>query len=201
MKKVAIIGAGRFAKEVYDQILDNEYNKEITFFVEDEFYSLQPDSFPLSEFDPEKYRCIIAIANPKVRKRIAEQMPTETEYFTFLHKSVQIIGKEVKIGKGAIICANVVITSNVEIGDHCQLNLGTTIGHDAVIGDYFTTAPKVSISGCNTIGECVYFGTNSSTKEGIKIPSRTTFGLNSGVIHNLTEPGTYVGTPAVHISY
>jgi UDP-3-O-[3-hydroxymyristoyl] glucosamine N-acyltransferase len=72
----------------------------------------------------------------------------------------------------------------------------TTIGHDCIIGDYFTTAPNVSISGTCRIGDCVYFGTTSCVKEKITICSNVTIGMMSGVVKNISVSGTYVGTPA-----
>jgi UDP-3-O-[3-hydroxymyristoyl] glucosamine N-acyltransferase len=80
-----------------------------------------------------------------------------------------------------------------------HLNLQTTIGHDCKIGDYFTTAPGVKISGNCTIYDCVYIGTNSCVKQNINIHSLSTIGLNTGVVKNINESGTYVGTPAKKI--
>ena len=82
---------------------------------------------------------------------------------------------------------------------HAHLNLITTIGHDCSIGDYFTTAPGVQISGNEIIGDRVYFGTRSCVKEKIHICDDVTIGMNSGVVKKITESGTYIGTPAKKI--
>jgi len=42
-------------------------------------------------------------------------------------------------------------------------------------------------------------GNNSSVREKINICDNVTIGLNGGVIKNITEPGTYVGTPVKKI--
>ena len=91
------------------------------------------------------------------------------------------------------------VYTNIKIGSHAHLNLHTTIGHDCEIGDYFTTAPGVKVSGNCKIQECVYIGTNASIKEKISINSFVTIGLNAGVVKNITEPGIYVGTPSKRI--
>lgn len=72
----------------------------------------------------------------------------------------------------------------------------TTIGHDCIIGDYFTTAPNVSISGTCRIGDYVYFGTTSCVKEKITICSDVTIGMMAAVVKDISVSGTYVGTPA-----
>jgi sugar O-acyltransferase (sialic acid O-acetyltransferase NeuD family) len=194
MKK-SIIGYGGFAKEVYHSIRTSDNTEIEVFFVDDEYYVGLNKTLPLSEFNEEEYEVIVAIGDPIVRSQIVERLPKNTKYFTHIHKSVIILGNDVKIGKGSIICAGSIITSNIEIGNHSQLNLQTTIGHDVVLGDFFTSAPGVKISGNCNIGERVYFGTNSCVKQKIKITNDVTIGLNSGVVKNINESGVYVGTP------
>jgi len=127
---------------------------------------------------------------------LIQRLSKETKYFTFIHDSVQILGNDFTIGEGSIVCAGCIITTNVSIGKHTHLNLQTTIGHDCRIGDFFTTAPGVKISGNCKIHDCVYIGTNASIKEKISIHSLSTIGMNAGVVKNICEPGVYVGTPA-----
>lgn len=87
------------------------------------------------------------------------------------------------------------MTCNIKIGKHAHLNLHTTIGHDCIIGDYFTTAPATNISGNCEFGECVYFGTNSSVRQGIKICDNVTIGMGGIVVKNINEEGVYIGNP------
>jgi sugar O-acyltransferase (sialic acid O-acetyltransferase NeuD family) len=196
MKK-AIIGSGGFGREVKNQILDNNPNEEIFFFVDDEF--VDKDSKPISSLDINEYEIIVAVGDPKKRKEIINRLPKHTKYFTFIHKSVLILDKNIFIGEGSIICANTILTTNIKIGKHTHLNLATTIGHDTTIGDFFTTAPGTKISGNCNIGDEVYFGTNSSVREKIKICSNVIIGLNSGVVSNINESGVYVGLPVKKI--
>jgi sugar O-acyltransferase (sialic acid O-acetyltransferase NeuD family) len=198
MKK-AIIGYGGFASEIRDSIKHSENIVIDVFFVSDEYYNGENKTRPLSDFNPNEYEVIVAIANPRVREKIIKKLPKETKYYTHINKSAQILGDDVVIGEGSIICAGTIITTNIKLGKHTQLNLQTTIGHDSEVGDYFTTAPGVRISGNSIIGDCVYFGTNSSNKEKTKICDDAVIGLNCGVINDITKPGTYVGTPAKKI--
>ena len=116
----------------------------------------------------------------------------------FKHQSVYI-GSDIYVGCGSIICPNCVLTINIKLGTHSQLNLNTTIGHDCRIQDYFTTAPGAKISGNCNIGQGVYVGTNASIKEKLTITDSVVIGLNCGVVKNLTECGVYVGVPAKKI--
>ena len=191
----AIIGAGGFGREVYAS-LDRIDKISCVFFVDDSYYNNEPNTLPLSKFDPKKYEVVVAIGDPKARFEMVQKLPKETQYFTFIHRSAQILGNDVTIGRGSIICPGVILTCNIQIGEHAHLNLNTTIGHDCSIGDYFTTAPGVNISGNCKIHNQVYFGTNSSSKQKVTICNSVTIGLNAGVVKDINEPGTYIGTPA-----
>lgn len=195
MIKKGIIGIGGFSKELFYS-MDKSDQSNTVFFVDDEYYHNQPNTLPLSEFDEEKYEVIIALGDNKLRESIVEKLPKKTKFFTFIHPSAQIFSSDVEIGEGSIICANSILTTNIKLGKHSHLNLLTTIGHDNIIGDFFTTAPGVKISGNCKIGKHVYFGTNSSVREKITICDNVTIGLNSGVVKDIKEQGTYVGLPA-----
>jgi sugar O-acyltransferase (sialic acid O-acetyltransferase NeuD family) len=196
MKKMALIGAGGFANEIKAHMGDFD----MKCFVDDKYFSLNTKNIsPLSEFNPDEYKILVAIGDSKLRKEMVERLPIETEFFTYIHPTVEILGNDVKIGEGSIICAGVIITTNCKIGKHAHLNLQTTIGHDNVIGDFFTTAPGVCISGNCSIGDTVYFGTRASTRQKINICDDVIIGLNSGVVKHITDPGIYVGTPAMKI--
>ncbi len=193
MREFALIGAGGFAREVQAHM-----GMTMPCFVDDSYWKPNADHiYPLSQFQPEKYKVLIAIGDSVARKEMVLKLPQNTQYFNFLHPSAQILNTAtVEIGEGSIICANTIITTDCKIGSHAHLNLGTTIGHDCVIGDFFTTAPTVSISGNCTIGDCVYVGTNASIREKISICSNVTIGMMSAVVKNIEKSGVYVGIPA-----
>lgn len=192
----ALIGAGGFAREVKAHMSD--FNMRC--FVDNLYWRFNTDNiFPLSEFDPSEYKVLVTIGDPIDRFNMIQKLPKETQYFSYIHHTVQILGKDVEIGEGSIICAGSIITTNVKIGKHSHINLNTTIGHDCVIGDYFTTAPSVSISGHCVIGDKVYIGTNASLKQEIKINGPTTIGMGACVVKDIHEPGTYIGMPAKKI--
>lgn len=195
MEKV-LIGAGGFAREIKAHMGDST----IKCFVDDQFWKENHENiYPLSEFDPNKYEVLVAIGDSKDRFDMIQRLPKETQYFTFIHPSAQLLDNNIEIGEGSIICAGCILTTNIKIGKHTHLNLQTTIGHDCEIGNYFTTAPGVKISGNCKIYDCVYVGTNASIKQKISIHSLSIIGMNAAVVKNIEEPGIYVGIPAKKI--
>lgn len=196
MKK-AIIGAGGFAREIKAHMGD----PTMKCFVDDQFWKENDENiYPLSEFDPNEYEVLVAIGDSKDRFDMIQRLPKETQYFTFIHPSAQLLDNNIEIGEGSIICAGCVLTTNIKIGKHAHLNLQTTVGHDCEIGNYFTTAPGVKISGNCKIYDCVYIGTNASIKQKISIHSLSIIGMNAAVVKNINEPGVYVGIPAKKIN-
>jgi len=189
----ALIGAGGFAREVKAQMKQ----PDIVLFVSDEYWFENDDNIlPLSQFDEKKYIVNVVIGDPKLRKKLIDSLPSDTKYFTFIHPTAQILDNNIIIGEGSIICANCILTTNIKLGKHTHLNLSTTIGHDCVIGDFFTTSPGAKVSGNCTIGSEVHLGTNCSVKEKLNICDSVTIGLNAGVVKDIKKSGVYVGVPA-----
>jgi sugar O-acyltransferase (sialic acid O-acetyltransferase NeuD family) len=187
--KLAIFGYGGHAREVAVQI-----NHPITFFVDDKF--VDGYTHPISEFDVERYKMIVAVADPQERENIVLRLPKETSYFTFIHPTALIMDKNIEIGVGSFIGAYSILTTNIKLGKHSILNRGNHIGHDTEIGDYFSAMPGAIVSGNVKIGRRVYFGTNSSIIEKIKLSDDITIGSNGTVVSDINEKGTYVGVPS-----
>jgi len=74
-----------------------------------------------------------------------------------------------------------------------------TVRHDAILGDYFTAHPGTNISGRTQFDECVYLGTGCKVIQGLHITSNVTIGAGATVIRDITEAGTYAGTPQKRI--
>ncbi len=191
MKK-ALVGYGGHAREVMAQM-----GVKLTCFVDDKY--VIDGTKPISKFNPNEYSLMVAVADSKDRFDIVQKLPKETKYFTWVHPTALIMDNNVNIGDGSFIGAYSILTTNIKIGNHAILNRNNHIGHDCVIGDYFSAMPGSIVSGNVTIHDCVYLGTNSSIKEKLSIHSLTTIGLNSGVVHNIEESGTYGGTPTKKI--
>jgi sugar O-acyltransferase (sialic acid O-acetyltransferase NeuD family) len=203
-KKICIFGAGGLGREVLCCLIDgiattNLKIEEIAcFMVSDEYFTenkiMGVDLIPQSKFDPNLYNIVVAIGDPSARKRLVDSLPLQTTYTSIIHPSA-VISKWVEIGEGSYIAAGTILTCNIKIGKHAHLNLHTTIGHDCIIGDFFTTAPAANISGNCHFGECVYFGTNSAVREGVKICDNVTIGMGGVVVKNINEEGVYIGNP------
>ena len=187
--KLALFGYGGHAREAACQI-----DQEVTFFVDDQYAN--DIARPISEFDPEEYMMIVAIADSKDRADIVAKLPKETKYFTFIHPSVHIMDDNIEIGHGSFIGANSILTTNIKLGNHTLLNRGNHIGHDSVAGNFFSMMPCAVIGGNVTLGDNVYLGSCSNVREKINVNSNVVIGMNAAVVKDIEESGTYIGVPA-----
>jgi sugar O-acyltransferase (sialic acid O-acetyltransferase NeuD family) len=190
--KLALFGYGGHAREAACQI-----EQEVTFFVDDQYSN--DIAKPISEFNPEEYMMIVAVADSKDRADIVAKLPKETKYFTFIHPSVHIMDDNIQVGVGSFIGANSILTTNIKLGNHALLNRGNHIGHDSVAGDFFSMMPNAVVGGNVTIGDNVYLGSCSNVREKINITSDVLIGMNAAVVKDITESGTYVGVPTKKI--
>lgn len=208
MKDIAIFGVGGFGREVLTLIEDINKTKPtyriVGFFDDGHEKGEMVNGYPVlgktQELNqwPTDISIAISIGNPEIKKRVIDKISNpNVNYPTLIHPNV-IIGDwdYVKIGKGCIICAGNMITTNIEIGSFVILNLGCTVGHDTVIKDYAAFMPSCNVSGEVLIEEGVYCGT------GVKIINHTSIGkyatVGAGAVVTKPIPGhcTAVGVPA-----
>ena len=197
-KQTAIIGFGGMARELTETLRLIKTNvSSINYFVEDEFYNEKSGSRLLSELleKQDNFDTYMGIGDGQTRMRLSRLFSTKAEFPSVIHPTA-VLGANVKSGKGLIAQQFVTITTNVNIGEFCQLNLYTGISHDCTIGDFFTASPKVSVAGNVHIGNLVTIGTNAAVLPGINICDNVIIGAGAVVTRNITKPGTYAGIPA-----
>ena len=130
-KKLCIVGAGGFAREVLCCFMDEqclnaqEISSRASFMVADK--DLQNEKImgleviPQSTFNPLLWEVIVGVGDPLLRKTIVDSLPSATTFATIIHPSA-VISQWVSIGEGSIITAGTIITCNVTIGRHAHLN-------------------------------------------------------------------------------
>ena len=205
---LGIIGSGGFAKKtlLLAKTLTNHdiIKYQNIFFVEfDSFYTNKTINntkvLKLSSCDFSNFVFVIAVADNKIREKISYELGSSVKY-TSLISPYSYLSSDLVYGEGLIVMPYSYVTCNVSIGKHAQLSISCSIGHDTEIGDFLTMVSGSRIAGNNLIGDRVYFAANSTTKQGLSVVSDVKVDLNSSVIKNIFNPGTYFVTPAKYIS-
>lgn len=159
---------------------------------EDEFFAL-----PCSE-----RRFNVAIADAGARARIAARCEARGARALSLQAADVVCYDDVTLGDGAVLCARVVITSNVRIGRHFHANLFSYVEHDCVIGDHVTFAPRVGCNGHVHIGDGVFVGAGAVIKPGRPggaprvIGEGAVIGMGAVVTRDVAPYTTVAGNPA-----
>ena len=118
-----------------------------------------------------------------------------------------IIAKSVKtskyneLGKGCIICDDVIMTVKVNVEDFCIIDYDSTIGHESHLNKFVTLYPSVNISGNVEISECTEIGTGSNVIQQLKIGKNVVIGAGAVVVRDIPDNCTAVGVPAKPIKF
>jgi sugar O-acyltransferase (sialic acid O-acetyltransferase NeuD family) len=143
----------------------------------------------------------IAIANSAVRQKLAERCVADGVGFFEARAANVVQLDEVAIGPGAILCPFVMLTSNIQIGQHFHANIYSYVAHDCVIGNYVTFAPGVMCNGNVHIEDHAYIGTGAVIKQGkpgapLVIGKGAVVGMGAVVTKSVPAGATVVGNPA-----
>ena len=114
-------------------------------------------------------------------------------FTNFIHPSIDLT--MVKMGTDIYLQEQVVVQTDVEIGNHCAAHLGALITHQVQMGDSVFIAPGCSVLGCVTIGKGAYLGSNSVILPHLHIGKWSTVGAGAVIIEDVPDYATVVGNP------
>lgn len=209
MKDLIIIGNGGFAKEIACLIEDMNSEREIWnilgFISSDEEdigsrhgkYEIVGCDKDIIESDKE-INIAIGLGSPEIIDNIVKAY-RENKNLVFpnlIHPTVIYDHEGVKFGKGNILCAGTIFTTDIIVGSFNMFNLSCTIGHDTRIGDCNVFNPSANISGNVTVEDRILVGTGAQVLQNINICSDVIVGAGAVATKDINDPGVYVGTPA-----
>jgi sugar O-acyltransferase (sialic acid O-acetyltransferase NeuD family) len=211
VKEVAIYGGGGFAREVAWLVQscnrDGEKYQVVCFIDDNEAaHGSELNRIPVMGLQeayqrfPEA-RVVGGIGSPATREMIIlKAAEIGFRFETIIHPNVEQ-SEWIEYGEGTVICAGNILTTNITLGQHVQINLDCTIGHDVLMGNFATLAPGVHVSGCVHIGKRAYIGTgaviiNGTQENPIVIEDDAVVGAGACVTKCVPAGLTVVGVPA-----
>jgi sugar O-acyltransferase (sialic acid O-acetyltransferase NeuD family) len=207
MKKLIIVGAGGFGREILAWIKEVQtpaQGYETVCFIDDNLQALDQYNYQgkiisrIQDYCPQEGDVLVmGIAAPPRRKlEIAESLLQKgAKFISLIHPSA-VIGNNVRLGQGCVICQNVVMTCDILIGDFVSINVLSVIGHDASIKDGCTLYPFVSVNGFARVGKGVSIGSHGCILPGSVIGDFATVGAGSVVLKYVKPGSTVLGVPS-----
>lgn len=116
--------------------------------------------------------------------------------FTSIIAHDAIVEPDSVIGAGTMIFHRATVNTGVFMGDHVIVNTGAIIEHDTIVGSNTVIGPGAILAGGVTVGSDVYIGAGACLRNGITVCDGAIVGMGAIVVHDITEPGVYVGNPA-----
>lgn len=205
MKKLLIVGAGGFGREMHAWVRQHpDHGRAWTFagFLDDNpaalagFGDFAP-ILPLTGHRPtadEIFVCGLGLP-PQKEKLVGPLRAAGAEFLTFVHPRA-CVGERVRLGTGVVLCPGAIVSADVELGDFVMVNLHSTVGHDADIGDWSTLSAHCDVTGRVRVADRVFLGSRVSIIPGRQIGARAVLGAGAVVITDVPAGVTMVGNPA-----
>lgn len=211
-QRIAIVGAGGFAREIAWLISDIGHNPSIRnrsetmevvgFLVSDPAKASERDSDILGDFQWLEKNPVdglaMGIGSPEARLRLSQELKRRfprIPWPTLIHPSVQY-HESCQFAEGVTICAGTIATVNVKIEEFAMINLNCTIGHETTIGAGSVVNPITAISGGVRIGKDVLVGTHVAILQYISIGDHAVIGSGAMVNKDVAANTTVMGIPA-----
>lgn len=206
MKRLLIVGAGGFGRELFSYCRDHPENQREWFiggFLDDHKEALAGFDYPvgivagISDYTPSQEDLLVcAIGAPDAKKKICGMLLQRGAVFKTLIHPTAIIGHNVRLGVGVVVCPGAIFTCDVEVGDFVTVNCGSGGGHDSRFGNFSTISGSCEITGGVNIGEGVMVGGGAILLPRISIGDHAVIGAGSVVVKSVKPGETVFGNPA-----
>ena len=206
MKKLIIVGAGGFGREVYAWAKDHPdsgHAWEITGFLDDDPHVLDGYDYPVGvmgsveEHQPAEDEVFVcAIGAPMIKKKVCQGLLARSATFiSLVHPSV-ILGENIQLGDGVVLCPRVTLTADITVGAFAAINCHSSAGHDVVIGAWATISGHCDLTGNTRYGVGAFLATGVRIVPGKSVGDFAYVGAGSVVIRSVKDGLKVFGNPA-----
>jgi len=200
-KRVVILGAGGHAKVVCDVLCLSGY-RVIGFLDDDPLLGgSQLLGLPIlgtteRVADLDVDAAIVGIGDNRLRQAFYERLRTQgVPLINAIHPSA-VIARDVQLGSGLAVAANVVVNPGSRIGDNVILNTASSVDHDCLIEEHVHIAPGARLCGGVRVGRGTLIGVGACVIPYKTIGAEVVVGGGAVVTMDLPDRVTAVGVPA-----
>ncbi len=204
--KLIIIGAGGFGREMLAWARQSvQYEREWTLkgFIDDNLAALDgkgtqaPLLSTIADYEPQNEDVFIcAIGVPSLKRRCCELLLGRGARFSRVIHRTAVIGDNVDLGEGVVMCPYSVTSANNRLGRFVALNLHATVDHDACVDDFSQINCHCDLTASVNIGKGVFLGSRVSVIPGVSIGDGAYIGAGSVVTRDIPAGAKAYGVPA-----
>jgi sugar O-acyltransferase (sialic acid O-acetyltransferase NeuD family) len=203
MKHRIILGAGGFGREILAWARQAVDARPVRGFLDDNPRALDgfSKSAPLlgavETYVPHPDDGLVcAMGRVEFKRRCVEKIAARGGVFPPLVHGSAVVGENVGLGAGVILCPFAAVGSDARLGDFVTVNLHSSVAHDAVIGRWTQLHCHVDITGGVILGEGVTVGSHASILPGVKVGDGAIIGAGAIVMRDVPAGATVFGMPA-----
>lgn len=206
MTELVIIGAGGFGREVLSwarECVIHGQEWTIKGFIDDNIDALREKRTParvlstVADYQPQPGDVFIcAVGVPALKRRCAELILGRGGRFTRVIHRTAVIGDNVEMADGVIMCPYSVASANNRLGFGVALNLHATVDHDATVDDWSQINCHCDLTAAVQVGKEVFLGSRVSVIPGVKVGDGAYIGAGSVVTRDIPPGAKAYGVPA-----
>lgn len=206
MKQLIIIGAGGFGREVLAwarQSLGCGEAWTVKGFIDDNVEAIAGLHVPapwlgrIEDHQPaadEVFVCAMGV--PAIKRRCFERIEARGgQFITLIHRTA-VVGDQVKLGAGVILCPYAVVSGYNVIGKGVVVNMHATVDHDANVGDWTQINCHCDVTAGVQVGSEVWFSSHVAVAPRLKIGDRAYLGIGSAILRDVEADTKVFGLPA-----
>lgn len=144
---------------------------------------------------PEPTCYVIGIASGRAKEIISTKLDAAGHIPTTVIHPTVTFGADTKIGRGGVYCAGARVTTNVTLGDHVNLNLNCTVGHDSVLNFGVSLNPTANIAGNVVVGARTLVGVGANVLQNLTVGEDVTVGASAVVTKDVPNGVIVKGIP------
>ena len=206
MKKLIIIGAGGFGREVLGYALDmpvSQRDWEVFGFIDDNLAALDQYSMDyhvigsIKEHVPKSEEVFIcALGDPKIKLQVCGMLEEKDATFTNVMHPSALIGRTAKHGNGLIMAPYSGLSADVKLGKFVTVNSYSGFGHDSVAENGCTLSAHCDVTGFGYLEEGVFLGSHAVVAPHVRVGKYAKVGAGSVAIKNVEAFSVVFGSPA-----
>lgn len=139
---------------------------------------------------------LIAIGDPSLRRKASEILISRGAQFATLVHPTAVVARTAVIAEGVILCPHSLVSADVNIGRHVQINCSSTVGHDVKLGDFTTLSAHVDVTGHAQLDEMVFVGSGARILPKVKVGPKAIIGAGSIVYRSVGAGTTVYASPS-----